>query len=114
VRVPACAFAPLHFLTSYNLRAFPMRIARRYTVTGDVQGVGFRYFSQAAAVREQIDGWVRNTPLGTVEILAEGQTDAVERFERQIRRGPPSAVVTDLIVTDAAATLENGSGFRIR
>jgi len=91
-----------------------MRIARRYSVTGDVQGVGFRYFTQAAAVREHVDGWVRNTSAGTVEILAEGETDALERFERQMRRGPPAATVTNVTMTDAAAALEHGSGFRIR
>ena len=39
-----------------------MLVARRYMISGRVQGVGFRYFTEAAAVREGIRGWVRNTP----------------------------------------------------
>jgi acylphosphatase len=71
-----------------------MRVARRYTVIGRVQGVGFRYFTEAAAAQDGIDGWVRNTPDGRVEIVAEGDADAMERFERRVRLGPGGARVT--------------------
>ena len=46
-----------------------MRIVRRFVISGRVQGVGFRYFTQTAAEREHIDGWVRNTTDGHVEIV---------------------------------------------
>src|SRR5258707_15135154 len=70
-----------------------LRIARRYLVSGRVQGVGFRFFAEAAALREGLHGWVRNLPDGRVEALAEGEAEAVERFERAIGHGPPGARV---------------------
>jgi acylphosphatase len=73
-----------------------MRIACRYVVSGRVQGVGFRYFTEAAAAREGLHGWVRNLPDGRVEAAAEGDADAMERFERVLRHGPPGARVEQL------------------
>ena len=58
-----------------------------------MQGVGFRYFAEAEALREGIRGWVRNTPDGRVEVAAEGDADAIERFEAKLRHGPPGARV---------------------
>ena len=75
-----------------------MRTARRYIISGRVQGVGFRFFAQTAAARENIHGSVRNLPDGSVEALAEGDADAVERFERALRHGPPGARVEQVDV----------------
>ena len=61
-----------------------------------MQGVGFRYFTQAAAARENLHGWVRNLPDGRVEASAEGEADALARFERTLRHGPPGARVEQL------------------
>ena len=77
-----------------------MRLARRYLVTGRVQGVGFRYFTQRAAARGGIRGWVRNNPDGSVEIAAEGDAAAVEHFERDIREGPPGARIDNVSFRD--------------
>ena len=55
-----------------------MRVARHFLISGRVQGVGFRYFTQAAAGREGLHGWVRNLPDGRVEVEAEGDADAIE------------------------------------
>lgn len=68
-----------------------MRVARRFVVSGRVQGVGFRYFTQDAAVREGATGWVRNLPDGRVEAHVEGEAEAVTRVERAIRSGPGGA-----------------------
>jgi acylphosphatase len=73
-----------------------MIIARRFMVRGRVQGVGFRYFAEEMALLEGINGFVRNLPDGRVEALAEGDADAVLRFERAIRRGPAGARVEDV------------------
>ena len=81
-----------------------MRIARRYLVRGRVQGVGFRYFTQAAAARAGLSGWVRNNPDGTVEIAAAGEVDALERLEQQVRHGPPGARVDQVTVSDDAVS----------
>lgn len=71
-------------------------IARRYVVTGRVQRVGYRLFAQDAARREGVRGYVRNEPDGSVEVVAEGDADALLRFEMAIRRGPTGAQVDDV------------------
>ncbi len=89
-----------------------MLIARRYMISGRVQGVGFRYFAHAAASRDGLHGWVRNLSDGRVEAAAEGDADAIERFERALRHGPPGARVERL---DIEHTVPNGreSGFTV-
>jgi acylphosphatase len=89
-----------------------VRVARRFLITGRVQGVGFRYFAQSAAAREGIHGWARNLPGGGVEAFAEGESEALERFERAIRHGPPGARVDDV---DVESTVPTGrdSGFTV-
>lgn len=77
-----------------------MLIGRRYVVTGRVQRVGFRFFVEDAARRENIRGYVRNQHDGSVEIMAEGDQDAVLRFERAVRRGPSGARVDDVETTE--------------
>jgi acylphosphatase len=81
-----------------------MIVARYYVISGRVQGVGFRVFTEAAAAREGVLGWVRNTPDGRVEVSAEGDADAVERFERRIRHGPPGARVERVDVDERTPT----------
>ena len=78
--------------------------ARRYVIGGRVQGVGFRYFTREAAAREGILGWVRNMADGCVEVSAEGDADALERFERSLRHGPPQARVERVDVNDTIPT----------
>jgi acylphosphatase len=89
-----------------------VRLARRYVITGRVQGVGFRWFAEAAAAREGVHGWVRNRADGAVEALAEGDADAIERFEHAIRHGPSAARVDHV---DVEATVPSGrdAGFTV-
>ncbi|MGE3844015.1 MAG: acylphosphatase, partial [Vicinamibacterales bacterium] len=63
------------------------------------QGVGVRDFTEAAAGREGIGGWVRNADDGAVEAFAEGDEEALLRFERAIRLGPAGARVDNVLVT---------------
>jgi acylphosphatase len=70
-----------------------MVVARRFTISGRVQGVGFRWFTKDVADREGVTGWVRNLPDGRVEALVEGDADAVTRVERSLRTGPRGARV---------------------
>ena len=81
-----------------------MRVARRFVVSGRVQGVGFRYFTQDTALREGVTGWVRNLPDGRVEALLEGDADAVTRVERALRKGPRGARVDRVYVDDENPT----------
>lgn len=90
-----------------------MRLGRHYLVSGRVQRVGFRVFTQAAAMREGLHGWVRNTPDGLVEVQAEGDVEALDRFERRLRQGPPAARVDHVDVTDMGAGGDS-AGFEVR
>ena len=84
---------------------------RRYVVSGRVQGVGFRYFTQRKAVELNLRGWVRNRPDGTVEVEACGPDEQLEIFEHALRSGPPLGRVAHVAVAPAPPTRE--TGFRI-
>ena len=90
-----------------------MIIARRFVVSGRVQGVGFRMFVQDQAAVEGVHGWVHNLPDGRVEVQVEGDDDAVGRVERAIRRGPPAAQVDD-VVGEPIVPTGRATGFSIR
>ena len=90
-----------------------MRVARHFLISGRVQGVGFRYFTQAAAAREGVHGWVCNLPDGSVEAEAEGDADAIERFERALRHGPPGARV-DEVEVEAGVPHGRAAGFSVK
>jgi acylphosphatase len=64
------------------------RVARKFLIKGEVQGVGYRFFAQRAAARHQVRGYVRNCPDGTVEALAEGSESDVEEFKKDLVTGP--------------------------
>ena len=85
-----------------------MRVARRYVITGRVQGVGFRYFAEAAAARAGVHGWVRNNPDGSVEAFLEGEATAVDAVESALRRGPSSSRIDDVAVSDETPTHRTG------
>ncbi len=63
-------------------------IARKFLISGEVQGVGYRYFAQRSSARHQIHGYVKNLDDGRVEVLAEGNAKAVEEFRRDLAAGP--------------------------
>lgn len=90
-----------------------MRVSRRFLVSGHVQGVGFRFFTQDAAHREGLSGHVTNHDDGTVEAVAEGDSEALDRFERALRRGPSRSRV-DRVLVDGAEPTGLDAGFEIR
>ena len=75
----------------------------RAFVSGRVQGVGFRYFTQHEARRLGLNGYVRNLPDGRVEVVAEGSRRALEALVSALREGPAGAWVRGVQVewTDA-------------
>jgi len=74
----------------------PTETARKFLISGDVQGVGYRFFAQRAAARHQVVGYVRNCSDGTVEALAEGSANSVEAFKHDLATGPQWAVVNQV------------------
>jgi acylphosphatase len=65
-------------------------------VAGHVQGVGFRNFVQETALDLNLTGWVRNRWNGDVEVLAEGDRNALAKLSATLQRGPRSAYVIDV------------------
>lgn len=53
-----------------------------------MQGVGFRYTAESAALALGVKGWVRNLPDGRVEAVAEGADKILQRFLEEIAGGP--------------------------
>lgn len=69
------------------------KIARRYFVSGIVQGVGFRYFTQDEAERLHLSGYARNLRDGRVEVYAIGSQENLARLRTMLERGPRGAMV---------------------
>ena len=88
--------------------------ARRVLVSGDVQGVGFRYFVAREAARLELNGWVRNLPDGRVEVEAEGSADRFGELESALRLGPPHARVAEVQVNDISDEIEPRKTFEIK
>jgi acylphosphatase len=77
------------------------RIARRYFVSGIVQGVGFRYFTQDEAERLHLSGYVRNLRDGRVEVYAIGTPESLARLRTILERGPRGAMVQHVVEESA-------------
>ncbi len=90
----------------------PMSQARA-VITGEVQGVSFRYYTYHEALKLGLKGWVRNLRDGSVEALFEGEQESVERALAWCKLGPPAARVEEVQVewNSPAGKLE---GFRVR
>jgi len=69
------------------------------TVRGRVQGVGFRFFVARAGRRLNLRGHVRNLPGGRrVQVVAQGPRPALDALIRELRAGPPLAIVESVTV----------------
>ena len=75
-------------------------IARRFLVTGKVQGVFFRASTAHEAQRLGLRGFARNLPGGEVEVLALGQPREVDELARWLQVGPPRARVQSVAARD--------------
>ena len=86
--------------------------AARYVVRGRVQGVGYRYFVLRHAEELGLAGFARNQPDGSVEVIAEGDLEALGKLEGLLGEGPAFAHVTGV---EREAVVERGaSGFHVR
>lgn len=88
-------------------------VSYQINVYGRVQGVGFRWFTQQAAERHHISGWVRNKADGSVEMAIQGETVAVDRFLAIIAAGPGAYSHGTQLVKTPIAPFE-GKNFTIR
>lgn len=76
-------------------------IAKRLSVRGRVQGVGYRDAVVQAAFEKDVAGWVRNRHDGSVEVFVQGVPESVAEFIEWCRRGPPLARVVAVDVAPA-------------
>jgi acylphosphatase len=88
-------------------------IARRYFVSGMVQGVGFRFFTQRAADGLGVAGYARNLSDGRVEVYAIGTKQQLESLRDLLQRGPRMASVSAVTEEDAAVQSGYTGGFSI-
>lgn len=68
-------------------------LAKRYYVSGTVQGVGFRFFAERAAARLNVGGYVKNLFDGRVEVYAVGNAAGLDALRSELERGPRVAIV---------------------
>jgi acylphosphatase len=87
--------------------------AKRYFVSGMVQGVGFRYFTQDAAEKLQMNGFVRNLRDGRVEVFAIGTPQQHAELRAVLERGPRFSSVTEVQEELAALDQQYEDGFSI-
>jgi acylphosphatase len=88
-------------------------LAKRFYVSGTVQGVGFRFFAENAAARLGIAGYVKNMFDGRVEVYAIGDAAQLDGLRKELWRGPRMAGVEKVTESDAAILPEYTNGFTI-
>ena len=80
-------------------------VRRRYSIEGQVQGVGFRYTVMRLAANREVTGFVRNLPDGRVQMIAEGASGEIDRLLDGIRDAM-GGYIQDEETTEASATGE--------
>jgi acylphosphatase len=83
-------------LHKHSTRGEQVKIARKYLISGRVQGVGFRFFAERWANQLGLSGYVKNCWDGTVEAYAVGDAAALEEFKSRLAEGPRSARVDSI------------------
>ncbi|HEY7304519.1 MAG TPA: acylphosphatase [Bryobacteraceae bacterium] len=86
--------------------------ARRWLVSGRVQGVGFRYFVQDRALELGLRGFARNLADGRVEVYATGSEEKLSDLAAALHTGPRMADVRT--VDERAEAVKDFPGFNIR
>jgi acylphosphatase len=74
------------------------KAAAEIYVSGRVQGVGYRFFTERVAHELHLSGWSMNLPDGRVMLDIEGDKDEAERFIEELKKGPRMAVVSEVSV----------------
>ena len=81
-----------------NARLTSSKARAHITIHGKVQGVFFRDFVNKTANALGIKGWVRNTPQGSVEIIAEGEKSKLEKLISECKKGPQYSSVEKVLI----------------
>lgn len=89
------------------------RSAKRYFVSGMVQGVGFRFYTQRIAEKLRVSGFVRNLRDGRVEVFAMGTAEQHNQLRRQLERGPFGSDVTEVLEEPAPVEAQYDGSFVI-
>jgi len=87
--------------------------AKRFYVSGRVQGVGFRFFAERTAASLGVGGYVRNLFDGRVEVYAIGGAEQMDALRDALRRGPRMAAVYRLEELDAEILQEYANFFSV-
>jgi acylphosphatase len=87
--------------------------AKRFYVSGMVQGVGFRFFAERIAARLGVGGFVRNLLDGRVEVYAIGSAEQMDALKNELLRGPRMAAVDRVDEHDADILLDYANVFSI-
>lgn len=90
-----------------------MKVAAYICVSGVVQGVGFRYFTQRTAMKLVLSGWVKNRYDGDVEMEVEGEKELIEKLILALKIGPPAAHVRDIQVQWQEKSNNEYDGFQV-
>jgi acylphosphatase len=70
--------------------------ARKYLISGTVQGVGYRYFAQRAATKIKVGGYVKNLSDGRVEVFVMGTAQQLRELRTMLERGPRFSSVKEV------------------
>lgn len=89
------------------------RVAKRFYVSGIVQGVGYRYFAARAARQVGISGFAKNLRDGRVEVYAVGSSPQLKLFRAELKRGPQGASVDEVAEDPAEIEPEFAGQFSI-
>ena len=87
--------------------------AKRFFVSGRVQGVGFRFFAERTAASLGVGGYVRNLFDGRVEVYAIGSAEQMDALRNALQRGPRMAAVDRVDEHDADILREYANVFSI-
>ena len=68
-------------------------------ISGKVQGVYYRAFTQEVAISLGLAGWVRNLHDGRVEAVFEGEKSLIQKAVEKCRQGPPYSNVSDIDIS---------------
>jgi acylphosphatase len=88
-------------------------LAKRFYVSGAVQGVGFRFFAERVAARLNVSGYARNLFDGRVEVYAIGSLAQLDALRSELDRGPRMGRVDRVDEKDAEYVPEYANGFTI-